>query len=148
MRLASIKEILMLQSRKIIQKTKFTQEALLFVIPGICTGAIFPYFAKDKKLRKRDLSWNYVIRVTAWKKKHISVSQGVLTYGSWGHHSLKSSSISQKENSLFFVLLQYMVLYMQICLNTCCSIGFNLLCSNFLVMLTALNVACAVEWGI
>lgn len=63
------------------------------------------------------------------------------------HHSLKSYSdqFYRKKTPLFFVLLQNTVIYMQIQLNMPCSIGFNLWYFNFLVILTALNVAFAVE---
>lgn len=124
---------------------------------ALSTGTIFPCFAKAKKLGKCDLWCNYVIRVSAArkKKKNNSVLQDVFTCGRWGHHSLRLSYSEQFyrwKAPLFFVLLQNMMqilyIYMQICLNMPCSIGFNFWFFNFLVILPALNVAFAVEWGI
>lgn len=55
MRLASIKEIqeiLMLQSRKILQKAKFTQEELLFEIPSIKHWNYFSIFWQSQKIKE------------------------------------------------------------------------------------------------
>lgn len=129
MRLANIKEILMLQSRKIIQKTKFTQEALLFEIPIIKHWSYFSMFCQSQKTKEMWFMMQLYNHCLQGKKIYISVLQDVFTYGSWSHHSLKSSYSDQfhrKKTSLFFVLLQNMVLYIQICLHMLCSIGFNL----------------------